>query len=84
MSMPNPPMRRHFHSRRRDESCWLDFFMTALSVSGDRITGKIVYVEDAANSADKAFAEYRKRFPAPEVELEGANPASESEGARPQ
>lgn len=80
-SIPNPPnaSRRHrMHRRYRDESIWRGFFEACAS------SGKFTAIE-AAGFADKAYTEYRLRFPLREPELDDEPAADdEAQGARPQ
>jgi hypothetical protein len=67
MSIPNPPRRRRYHYRRySDERIWREFMAGCLA----RQTPDV-----AALQADKAYAEYRDRFPVREPELDD-EPAS--------
>jgi hypothetical protein len=71
MSIPNPPRRRRYAYRRySDERIWREFFCACIVSSGSQ--GDIGF--DAA-LADKAYAEYRNRFPAREPEVDDDEPA---------
>jgi hypothetical protein len=61
MSIPNPPRRRRHYRRYSDERIWREFMAGCLA----RQTPDV-----AALQADKAYAEYRDRFPVREPELD--------------
>jgi len=45
-----------------DPAIWLDLYIVCLPVVADFCTGRYLDAEEAAQHADAALAEYRKRF----------------------
>jgi hypothetical protein len=82
MSSPNP--RRHAYRRFSDERIWREFMCAALPVVCDRLTGRMLDAGEAATLADEAYAEYRKRFPIREPELDDEPDTPSEETVRPQ